>query len=67
VLAAAVETRITRQYLNEACSGLGVPWVDSGVNAESGLVSISVYGPALDNPCIECNWTDRQYATLEVG
>jgi adenylyltransferase/sulfurtransferase len=66
VLAAAVDTRITRQYLNEACWSLGIPWVDSGVSAESGLASISVYEPAPENACIECNWTDRHYATLEV-
>lgn len=66
VLAAAVDTRITRQYLNEVCWSLGIPWVDSGVNPESGLARINAYEPAFGNPCIECDWGDRHYETLEV-
>lgn len=66
VLLAAVDTRITRQYLSQICWSLGMPWIDSGVNAESGLVSISTYTPGEDNACIECGWSERHYATLEV-
>jgi len=67
LLAAAVDTRIARQYLGQMCWGLGVPWIDSGVNAGGGLVSVSTYLPGGENACIECDWADRHYETLEAA
>lgn len=67
VLAAAVDTRIARQYLGQICWAMGIPWVDSGVNPGSGLVSISTYTPGDGNACIECGWSNRHYETLEIA
>ena len=66
VLVAAVDTRVTRQHLGQLCWSLGLTWIDSGVNAEGGLVSVSTYVPGRDSACIECGWGERHYATLEI-
>jgi adenylyltransferase/sulfurtransferase len=66
VLVAAVDTRTTRQYINEAAWTLGLPWIDSGVSADGGLVRIGTYNPGSDSPCLECHWGEREYALLET-
>lgn len=67
VLLGAVDTRLTRQYLNEASRRLGVPWIDSGVHADAGLARISTFPAGPDAACLECGWDDRHYATLETA
>ena len=67
VLLAAVDTRAARQYLNEACWTLGVPWIDSGVDPGGGLARINVFEPGETGPCLECGWDDRHYAALEAS
>jgi molybdopterin/thiamine biosynthesis adenylyltransferase len=66
VLLAAVDTLATRQYLNEVSWLLGIPWIDGGVQADGGLVRISVYQPSPDAPCLECSWDQRHYDALEA-
>jgi adenylyltransferase/sulfurtransferase len=66
LIIAAVDTRIARQYINEAAFTLGSPWIDSGVSADGGLVRIAAYVPGLDAPCLECRWDERDYALLET-
>ena len=63
---AAVDSRRTRQYLNEACWSLGIPWVDSGVESAGGLIRIAGFEPGAKNACLECSWDERHYASLEV-
>lgn len=59
-----VDSFITRQYLNKACWRLGVPLIDSGVDASSLLARANVYLPVPDAACVECSW-DTEYNSLE--
>ena len=63
---AALDSREARRVVNEAAWRLGVPWVDSGINAADGLMArVTVYVPASDTPCLECTWADTDYDLLE--
>jgi molybdopterin/thiamine biosynthesis adenylyltransferase len=61
---ACLDSRAARQYVNQCAWRLGVPWIDSGVNAAAMLVRVNVYVPSFDAPCLECGWSDRDYALL---
>ena len=41
-----------------------MPWIDAGVEASAMLARVNVYLPALDQPCLECAWDERDYAEL---
>lgn len=64
VLLACVDSRATRQYLNEVARNLGVPWIDAGVEPGSWLARVNVYEPGVDVPCLECAWDQRDYDAL---
>jgi molybdopterin/thiamine biosynthesis adenylyltransferase len=60
-----VDSRRSRQYVNQAARRLGVPWVDAGVLADGLLARIDTYLPAADLACLECGWDAQDYAALE--
>ncbi len=66
-IVAALDSRASRQAVNDAAFHLGVPWIDSGVMGESLLARVNVYVPDLAAPCLECAWDDRDYEALEVA
>ncbi len=63
---ACVDTREARRRINRAAWRLGVPWIDSGVAADGLLARAVVYVPGPDKPCLECAWSDDDYALLEA-
>jgi len=65
VLLACVDNRATRLYLNQTAFRLGVPWVDAAVEPDGLLVRVSVVKPGPSAGCLECAWSDRDYALLE--
>jgi hypothetical protein len=65
VLLTCVDSRQTRQYVNQAVWRLGVPWIDAGVEASGLLARVNLYLPAADAPCLECSWDQRDYELLE--
>jgi molybdopterin/thiamine biosynthesis adenylyltransferase len=65
VLLACLDSRRSRQYVNEAAWHLGVTWIDAGVEAGGLLARVNVYLPGEDNPCLECAWDQRDYDALE--
>jgi len=65
VIVACVDSRRTRQYLNQTAWRLGVPWIDAGVQGDSLLARVNVYVPGPDSPCLECAWDQRDYEALE--
>ena len=65
VLLACLDSRRSRQYVNQAAWRLGVPWIDTGVEAGGLLARVNVYVPGEDNPCLECAWDQRDYEALE--
>lgn len=67
VILACLDSRRSRQYVNETAWHLGIPWIDSGVDGERLLARTNVYFPGVENACLECAWDERDYANLEVA
>ena len=67
VILACVDSRVARQYLNQAAWHLGVPWIDSGVQPDGLLARVAVYRPARDRACMECTWDQADYDVLETS
>jgi adenylyltransferase/sulfurtransferase len=65
VILACLDSRRARAYVNQAAWRLGVPWIDTGVEAGNLLARVNVYVPGIDNPCLECAWDEGDYASLE--
>jgi molybdopterin/thiamine biosynthesis adenylyltransferase len=62
---ACVDSRAARQYLNQAARHLGVTLVDSGVQADSSLVRVSIFHGAPECACLECGWDQADYDAIE--
>ena len=43
LILACLDSRATRQYVNEAARSLGVPWIDAGVEPGRWLARVNVY------------------------
>jgi molybdopterin/thiamine biosynthesis adenylyltransferase len=65
VIVACLDSRASRQHVNQVAWRLGVPWIDAGVEPSQLLARVNVYVPALDTACLECAWSDADYAALE--
>jgi molybdopterin/thiamine biosynthesis adenylyltransferase/ribosomal protein S27E len=65
VILACLDSRASRQSVNEAAWRLRVPWIDAGVEGGGLLARVNVYVPGKDAPCLECAWDERDYAALE--
>lgn len=65
VILACLDSRASRQHVNQTAWRLGVPWIDSGVAPDGWLARVNVYVPALDTGCLECAWDDRDYTAIE--
>lgn len=66
VVLTGLDSKLSRQHVNERIWRLGVPWVDGGVDAAGWLARITIYVPGPDQPCLECAWDDGDYQTLAV-
>lgn len=62
---ACLDSRSGRQDVNELSWIMGVPWIDSGVDAGSMLAQVHAYFPGAESPCLECAWSDRDYDLIE--
>jgi molybdopterin/thiamine biosynthesis adenylyltransferase len=60
-----LDSRASRQLLNERVWRLGAPWIDAGVEGEGLLARVSVFLPGRKRPCLECGWEERDYELLE--
>ncbi|MDT4953912.1 MAG: hypothetical protein QOJ02_2050 [Acidobacteriota bacterium] len=65
VILACLDSRRSRAYVNQAAWRLGVPWIDTGVEASSLLARVNVYVPRADCACLECGWDEQDYKMLE--
>lgn len=66
VLLTGLDSKRSRQHVNQRIWRLGIPWVDAGVMAEGRLARVNVYLPGDGQPCLECAWDGKDYQTLEV-
>ncbi|HEV7403698.1 MAG TPA: ThiF family adenylyltransferase [Chthoniobacteraceae bacterium] len=65
VIVACVDSLAARLTISEAAWRLGVPCVDTGVHADGGLARVTVQAPGAEEPCLQCAWSDRDYARIE--
>jgi molybdopterin/thiamine biosynthesis adenylyltransferase len=65
VMLTALDSRRSRQCVNEIAWRLRIPWCDSGVRSEELLARIIVYMPGENAPCLECAWSDSDYEKIE--
>ena len=65
LLLTCVDSRQTRQYVNQAAFRLLTPWIDAGILADGLLARVDVFRPGADVPCMECGWSPADYAALE--
>ncbi len=65
VILAGLDSRAARQYVNQAAWRLGIPWIDTAVDAANLLARVNVYIPSQDAACLECAWGNADYAALE--
>jgi len=65
-LVSCLDSRLARQYVNESAWRLGIPWIDTAIDAAEQMVRVNVYPPAADAPCLECAWNTEDYAALET-
>ncbi len=61
-----LDSRGSRQRLNERATRLAIPWVDAGVDSGLMLVRVDVYLRGPDAPCLECAWHQTDYDLLAV-
>ena len=66
LILACLDSRRARQTVNQIAWRLGIPWIDSGVEAGGGLARINSHRAASGDPCLECAWDDADYENLEV-
>jgi adenylyltransferase/sulfurtransferase len=64
VILTCLDSKESRRYANEIAWRLGAPLIDAGVEPSQMLARVNVYLPAADQPCLECAWSDRDYADL---
>lgn len=64
VILACLDSRAARMALNERAVALSVPLIDAGVAAGGLLTRVSVL--LSEGPCLECAWSDDDYANVET-
>jgi molybdopterin/thiamine biosynthesis adenylyltransferase len=64
---ACLDSRAARREVNRAAWRLGQPWIDAGVQGEGLLARVTVHVPAPGAPCLECGWSDEDYAALDTA
>jgi molybdopterin/thiamine biosynthesis adenylyltransferase len=65
VILTALDSRRSRQCVNEVAWRLSVPWCDSGVRTEELLARVVTYMPGNDEPCMECAWSESDYDQID--
>ncbi len=62
-----LDNRGTRRFLNQAAQWLRVGcYIDAGVEPTSMLARVNVYRPGNAQPCLQCAWSDADYALLDA-
>jgi len=65
VVLACLDSKLARQRAGEAAWRLGAPLIDAGVRPDGLLVRVSVHVPGPAQSCLECAWSEADYAALE--
>ena len=67
VILTCLDSRQARRVAAQAAWRLGIACIDAGVSTTAGgaIARVSVYLPGSEAPCIECAWSQDDYAALE--
>lgn len=65
IVLTCLDSRRSRQHVNLVTRRLGIPWIDAGVLGSQLLVRVEAFLPGADAPCLECRWSEADYAALE--
>lgn len=66
MILACLDSRESRRVVNQIAWRLGIPWIDAGIDTFYGLlVRVRFYKPGKNSACLECSWSDEDYAALE--
>ncbi|MEQ1850312.1 MAG: ThiF family adenylyltransferase [Chthoniobacteraceae bacterium] len=65
VILGCVDSRESRRVLNHLAFRRGIPFIDGGVMGDLRLARVSVFDPRRKTACMECAWSQRDYAMLE--
>jgi len=62
-----LDNRTARRFLNQAAQWLRAGcYIDAGAEPSAMLARVNVYRPGDDQPCLQCAWSDSDYARLET-
>jgi molybdopterin/thiamine biosynthesis adenylyltransferase len=65
LLVSCLDSRSSRQHVNEIAWRLSVPWIDAGILGSQNLARVNTYAPSRDGHCLECGWSHEDYALVE--
>lgn len=65
LIVACLRSRRVLRCVNAMAFRLGVPWTAACISGEELVARVNVYLPGEDGACLECTWTDADYAALE--
>lgn len=65
VILGCLDSREARRAVNQIAFRLGVPFIDAGVMGDLRLARVSVFIPRKNTACLECAWSERDYAMQE--
>ncbi|MGD0293339.1 MAG: ThiF family adenylyltransferase [Terracidiphilus sp.] len=65
LLVSCLDSRASRQFVNQIATRLNIQWIDCGVLGSQNLARVNTYTPGLDAPCLECSWSPDDYAQIE--
>lgn len=65
LLVCCLDSRASRQYVNQFAARLNSPWIDCGILGSQNLARVNSYTPGLDAPCLECSWGPDDYSLIE--
>ncbi|MGA7342135.1 MAG: ThiF family adenylyltransferase [Terracidiphilus sp.] len=65
LMVSCLDSKASRQHVNEIAWRLNTPWIDCGVLGSQSLVRVNAYVPGQDAPCLECSWGHDEYSLLE--
>ena len=62
-----LDNRGARRFLNRAAQHLQAGcYIDAAVEPSTKLVRVNVYRPGKNRPCLQCAWSDADYALLDA-
>jgi len=65
LILSCLDSKEARRYTHQVAWRLGVPFIDAGIAADDFLARANVYLPGAHTACMECSWSEEDYAALE--